>query len=136
VSYASADNKQLRPQTGTEGRQVKTFIASVVLVVFVLAVLAVRPAGSASNDDLYWSSDKATVALSDSEWAAMHAIASVSCYGRGTVQRDEIGQPTFARVPCTLRNRNFKIVAWVTLTPTGPETFALSQLKGRPKVCR
>jgi hypothetical protein len=74
--------------------------------------------------------------LDDSEWAATHAIASVNCYGRGTVQTDEIGQPTFAKFRCTLRNRSYKIVAWVTLTQTGPETFALSQLKGRPKVCR
>jgi hypothetical protein len=108
-----------------------------VLAIFVLAVLtAAAPAGSASDDDLYWSSAKATVALTDSEWAATHAIASVDCYGRGTVQRDEIGQPTFGRFRCTLRNRSYKIVAWVTLTPSGPETFALSQLKGRPKVCR
>jgi hypothetical protein len=109
----------------------------IVLAIFVLAVLsATAPATSASDNDLYWSSDKATLALTDSEWAATHAIASVNCYGRGAVQRDEIGEPTFAKFRCTLRNRNFKIVAWVTLTPIGPETFSLSQLKGRPKVCR
>lgn len=108
-----------------------------VLAIFVLALLsAAAPATSASDSDLYWSSTKATLALTDSEWAATHAIADVNCYGRGPSQTDVIGQPTFARFRCTLRNRSYRIVAWVTLTPTGPETFALSQLKGRPKVCR
>jgi hypothetical protein len=52
------------------------------------------------------------------------------------VKTDEIGQPTFALFRCALRSRKYSLVAHVTLTPTGPETFALSQLKGRPKTCR
>jgi hypothetical protein len=107
-----------------------------IVSLFILGLAVVAPATSAPDSDLYWSSAQATVTLTDSDWATNHAIASVSCYGRGTAQRDEIGQPTFARFRCTLRDRRYAIVAHVTLTPTGPETFALSQLKGKPKTCR
>jgi hypothetical protein len=108
----------------------------ILLVIFVLGITAAAPATSAPDESFYWSSDKATVALTDSDWATNHGIASASCYGRGAVKTDEIGQPTFALFRCALRSRKYSLVAHVTLTPTGPETFALSQLKGRPKTCR
>lgn len=112
----------------------RTLSLTIGLVVILLAVSAQTVA--AHDNEFYWSSTEATLAVGESDWAADRKIRSVSCRGRGVFRRDVIDQATFRHFRCALRNASFRIVAHVTMHTTAPEQFQLTNLTNRLKVCR